>query len=61
MDEIMLNTFPQNKIEALAMLYVQNQDLSGMSPTDLLEMYQDAHEAIYERLKAQYNARFEEL
>lgn len=61
MDEIMLKTFPKNECEALAMLYVQNQDLSGRSPTDLLAMYQEAYDAIQERLEEQYNERFDVL
>ena len=41
-------TFPENEIEALAMLYVQNQDLSGVTPEGLLDMYQDAYQKINE-------------
>lgn len=58
MEEVIVKTFPKNECEALAMLYVQNQDLSGLSPTDLLAMYQDAYEAIWERLEEQYSARY---
>lgn len=43
-------TFPDSATEALAMLYVQNQDLSGITPESLLDMYQEA----YQRIKA-YN------
>lgn len=43
-----LSTFPDSATEALAMLYVQNQDLSGVTPESLLDMYQEA----YERIKA---------
>ena len=39
-------TFPENATEALAMLYVQNQDLSGVTPEGLLDMYQDAYQRI---------------
>jgi hypothetical protein len=42
------HTFPETVTEALAMLYVQNQDLSGVTPEGLLDMYQDA----YKRIKA---------
>lgn len=46
-----LNTFPSTKVEALALLYVQSQDLSGLSPEDVLDMYQDAYTKIRERSK----------
>ena len=39
-------TFPETVTEALAMLYVQNQDLSGVTPEGLLDMYQDAYQRI---------------
>lgn len=39
-------TFPETETEALAMLYVQNQDLSGVTPEGLLDMYQDAYQKI---------------
>ncbi len=38
-----LSTFPRNDIEALAILYVQNQDLSGLSPSEIQTMYYDAY------------------
>lgn len=41
-----LYTFPDNEYEALAMLYVQHQDLSGLSPEQLLDMYQEAYDKI---------------
>ena len=45
-NETILRTFPDNECEALAMLYVQNQDLSGVSPEALLDMYQKAYDQI---------------
>lgn len=51
MDGVELNTFPSTKVEALALLYVQSQDLSGLSPEDVLDMYQDAYTKIRERSK----------
>ena len=38
--------FPKSKFEALAMLYVQSQDLKGKTPTELLEMYNAAYAEI---------------
>ena len=43
--------FPKNEIEALAMLYVQNQDLSGLSPEQFLDKYQEA----YDKMKVHSN------
>ena len=46
MTDIDLRTFPANEIEALAMLYVQQQDLSEISPEALYDMYRDAYDKI---------------
>ena len=48
MADTSLATFPSTETEALAMLYIQSQDLSGVTPESLLDMYQDA----YQRIKA---------
>ena len=44
-DEVKFFTFPQSRIEALAMLYLQSQDLTGKSPSEIQSMY---FEALYE-------------
>lgn len=41
-DSISLNTFPKNSAEALAMLFVQSQDLSEMTPETLARVYDEA-------------------
>lgn len=41
-----LRTFPENEVEALAMHYIQNQDLSTVTPEELLDMYQDTYQKI---------------
>ena len=38
--------FPKSKFDALAMLYVQSQDLKDKTPTELLEMYNAAYAEI---------------
>lgn len=53
------NTFPASEVEFLAMLYMQNQDLTGQSPVDLLEMYQEAKKTISDRIKEQEDAKYE--
>lgn len=54
-DNISIETFPANKLEALAMLYMQHQNLSGLTPEQVLDKYQDAYAKIrdHERAKGQ--------
>ena len=47
MADTSLNTFPSSKISALAMLYLEKQDLSNLTPEDLLDKYDE----IYVRIK----------
>lgn len=56
-DKTTLNTFPASELQALALLYVQNQDLSGLSPEEVYDKYRDAYERIgkYRRDKVSYN------
>ncbi len=41
-----LKFFPATKLEALAMLYVQSQDISALTPEQLLDTYNDAYDKI---------------
>jgi len=50
-------TFPDGKIEALAMLYLQNQDLSGLTPEEILDKYDDAYQKIKARHREKRNAK----
>lgn len=43
--------FPNSEIEALALLYVQNQDLSGLTPEEIYDKYRDAYERMYKYKK----------
>lgn len=45
------STFPSNKTEALTMLYLQNQDLSNLSPEELADKYQKTYDKIRQRNK----------
>lgn len=45
-DSVSLNTFPRTREEALTMLYLQNQDLSGLSPSEIQEKYWKAYREI---------------
>jgi len=42
-DSVNLSTFPRNEDEALAMLYVKNQDLKGKSVKEIAEIYYNAY------------------
>lgn len=48
-DSVSLSTFPSNEREALTMLYLQNQDLSNVTPAQLADKYYSAHEEIKNR------------
>ena len=45
-NDVILRTFPDSVIEALAMLYVKKQDLSSATPETLLDIYQEAYDKI---------------
>ena len=55
------NTFPASEVEFLASLYMQHQDLTGLSPVGVLELYQGAKKAISDRIKEQNDAKYEYL
>lgn len=48
MSNTSLSTFPSSKISALTMLYLQNQDLSNLSPEELLDKYDEVYQKILE-------------
>lgn len=39
-------TFPSNESQAIALLYVQNQDLTGLTPAQIYDKYRNAYEEI---------------
>lgn len=45
-NKVTLSSFPSDSREALAILYVQSQDLSGMSPAEIEAMYHNAYTEI---------------
>ncbi len=51
-----IKTFPQTRDQALALEYVRTQDLSGLSPTQILEMYETAYAEIREAYKKRHPA-----
>ena len=51
--------FPTNREEALAMLWLEKQDLSGKSPTEIHDMYWKAVKEIRADYQAKRNAGFQ--
>jgi hypothetical protein len=45
-DKTELNMFPRNRFDALALLYLQNQDLSKLTPQELLDKFDEVRESI---------------
>ena len=46
-NNINVNHFPENELQALAYLYLKNQDLSGKSPTEIYDIFINAYIDIY--------------
>ncbi|MBE5862290.1 MAG: hypothetical protein E7295_05505 [Lachnospiraceae bacterium] len=42
MDATTNSGFPTNEVEALALLYLQHQSLSGLAPEEIYDKYADA-------------------
>lgn len=51
-EKVSLSTFPSDRRDALAILYMQNQDLSGKTPEEIADMYDEA----WDRISKEFNA-----
>lgn len=51
-NSLTLREFPSNEIEALAFLYLKNQDLSNKSPVEIYNIYKKAYDEILKEKKA---------
>ncbi|OEH86216.1 hypothetical protein BHU72_11820 [Desulfuribacillus stibiiarsenatis] len=49
MSNVDLKTFPYGKTTALTMLYLEKQDLSNLSPEELVDKYNEVYEKISKR------------
>ncbi|MBE5932946.1 MAG: hypothetical protein E7263_05980 [Lachnospiraceae bacterium] len=59
-DSVNLSTFPSTRTEGLTMLYLQNQDLSGMTPEQLVDKYEDIYARIKQRFTDNRHNRFKD-
>lgn len=57
-DNVNLSTFPGSVFEALAMLYIQNQDLKGKTASEIHTMYREAHKELMEDYKNKRNSGY---
>lgn len=48
-------TFPANRVEALTILYLERQELSGKTPEELADLYLEAHGRISRQFVARAN------
>lgn len=60
MDDMTIQAFPRNDVEALAMLYVSSHDLANVTPEALVAMYDNAVKEIQAVRDAQHIAEFGE-
>lgn len=51
-NDVEFNLFPANRVQALAMLYTQNQNLTGKTPIEITEIYLSAYSEISNNIKA---------
>lgn len=61
MDNPNVNVFPANEAEFLTMLYIQHQDLNGLSPEELADRYLNARTAIKERLNQETERQYQQM
>ncbi|MFC4771901.1 hypothetical protein [Enterococcus hermanniensis] len=45
-EDVTLNSFPSNRIEALTMLYLQQQNLKDLSPEELTKKYFEVYKEV---------------
>jgi hypothetical protein len=46
-DTVTLSTFPANRTEALTLLYLQNQNLTNVTPEQLADLYKETQDRIH--------------
>lgn len=61
MSDVNLSTFPKNKETALTMLYLEKQDISNLSPTELACKYNEVYEEISKCFKENRKSMYKVL
>ena len=56
-NNVELNTFPGNVLDALALLYVQSQDLTGKTPAEIYGMFRTAQAEITAAQRMELSAK----
>ena len=56
-----MSGFPENRYEALTMLYLQNQDLSDKTPTEIHELYWETYREIAKDLEEKQSKGYFDL
>ncbi|MGE7843771.1 hypothetical protein ACQKNX_23685 [Lysinibacillus sp. NPDC093712] len=51
MSDVKLSSFPSNKTAALTMLYLEKQDFSNLTPSQLVDKYDEVYYEITQRMK----------
>lgn len=51
-NEVNLRTFPATKSESLTMLYLQNQDLSKLTPQELVDKYDEVNKLVRKQISS---------
>lgn len=57
-DDVKLSTFPSSVEEAIAMLYLKEQDLIGKTPVEIYNMYWDAYYEISKDYREKVNSKW---
>jgi hypothetical protein len=57
-DDVKLSTFPSSVEEAIAMLYLKEQDLTGKTPVEIYNMYWDAYYEISKDYREKVNSKW---
>lgn len=60
-DNIHFSSLPVNELQALAILYVQNQDLTGKSPTDIYNLYRTTYDEMCNEKEKQRQAKLSQM
>lgn len=61
LEDYTVSVFPANECQALALLYVKSQDLTGKTPEEIADAYTDAYQRIVKRNKQIADLQYEEV